>query len=429
MGTQIVAETPSSELAYATPRPWFPRVAATTPRRRSSSPSSVMTERALRTLKELVGAWFSCLTQTSTPRPTTASSGAYRRSGVGATQGRIRRSAARTSAKAIGQCSTCAINRENIRFGHGSKEKEKPEPGSRGLRATEVGSGSPSAAATALASAIARDGGAVLASYRDPLGSHWQVLASLPLDCVEPTPFQRDLSATHVERLTGVIGALDRFLDPIIAVRSEDGRYWTPNGHHRLASLRNLGARSIVALVLPEPEVAYKILALNTEKAHNLREKSLEVIRMARDLAGRGSETEKDYALEFEEAAFLTLGMCYEQNGRFAGGAYHPVLKRVDTFLGQPLAKALEKRTARATQLLELDGAVIAAMQALKEKGFESPYLRAFVVARINPLRFQRGAKADFDETIDKMLASAKKFKADSVKPEQLARAGGAADE
>jgi ParB family chromosome partitioning protein len=309
------------------------------------------------------------------------------------------------------------------------KKKEKAEPGSRGLRATEVGSGSPSASASILVNAIGKDGGAALATYRDPLGSHWQVLAALPIDRVEPTPFQRDLSATHVERLTGVLRALDRFLDPIIAVRSEDGRYWTPNGNHRLAALRGLGARSVIALVLPEPEVAYKILALNTEKAHNLREKSLEVIRMARDLAGKGTETEKDYALEFEEAAFLTLGMCYEQNARFAGGAYHPVLKRVDAFLGQPLSKSLEKRAERAEQVLALDAAVVAAMAALKEKGFESPYLRAFVVARINPLRFQRGAKADFDETIAKMLNGAKKFKADSVKPEQLAKAGGVADE
>jgi ParB family chromosome partitioning protein len=184
-----------------------------------------------------------------------------------------------------------------------------------------------------------------------------------------------------------------------------------------------------VGLVLPEPEVAYKILALNTEKAHNLREKSLEVVRMARDLAGKGSLSEKDYELEFEEAAFLTLGMCYEKNGRFAGGAYHPVLKRVDAFLAKPLAASLEVREKRAERVMELEGAVAEAMASLKARGFESPYLRAFVVARINPLRFQRGAKAEFDETIDKMLASAKKFKADSVKPEHLARAGGASEE
>jgi ParB family chromosome partitioning protein len=309
------------------------------------------------------------------------------------------------------------------------RKKKKAEPRSRGLTAAEVGEGKPSPAAETLAAQIEADGGARLGLYRDPLGGHWQILAALPLEKVDPTPFQRDLSEAHVKRLTGALEALGRFLDPIIAVRTPDGRYWTPNGNHRLASLRALGARSIVALVLPEVEVAYKILALNTEKAHNLREKSLEVIRMARDLAPRGNLTEKDYALEFEEAAFLTLGVCYEQNGRFAGGAYHAVLKRIDAFLGKPLAKALETREERARTLLELDAAVVAAMGALKERGFESPYLRPFVVARINPIRFQRSAKADFDETIEKMLASARKFKAEGVKPEQLARAGGAAEE
>lgn len=309
------------------------------------------------------------------------------------------------------------------------KKKAPAAAHSRGLTAAQVGSGTPTGPASALREAIEMDGGAVLASFRDPLGGHWQLLAALPIDRVEPTPFQRDLSETHVARLSGVLESLDRFLDPIIAVRGADGRYWTPNGNHRLASLRSLGARSIVALVLLEPELAYKILALNTEKAHNLREKSLEVIRMARDLAPRDDATEKDYALEFEEAAFLTLGICYEKNGRFAGGAYHGILKRVDAFLAKPLAKALETRADRAARLLELDEAVVRAMAALKERGFESPYLRPFVVARINPIRFQRGAKADFDETIAKMITAASRFKADNVKPEQLARTGGAGEE
>ncbi len=309
------------------------------------------------------------------------------------------------------------------------KRRKKAESKSRGLAAAEAAEGAPPAAATALRDAVREDGGAALALYRDPLGGHWQLLAALPIEKVEPTAFQRDLSEAHVRRLTGVIDALDRFLDPIIAVRGGDGIYRTPNGHHRLASLRRLGARSVTALVLPEPEIAYKILALNTEKAHNLREKSLEVVRMARDLAGRDGRAEKDYALEFEEAAFLTLGVCYETNGRFAGGAYHPLLKRVDAFLAKPLGQALEVRADRAGRLLELEEAVAAAMKALKDKGFDSPYLRTFVVARINPLRFQRGAKAEFDETLEKMLASARKFKTDSVKPEQLARAGGAAEE
>jgi ParB family transcriptional regulator, chromosome partitioning protein len=309
------------------------------------------------------------------------------------------------------------------------KKKAKAEDQSRGLTPAQVGAGSPPAPAETLRRAVEEDGGEVLAVFRDPLGGHWQILAALPIDRVQPTPYQRDLSEAHVKRLTAVIDALDRYLDPIIAVRGAEGGYWTPNGNHRLAAVRGLGGRSILALVLADPEVAYKILALNTEKAHNLREKSLEVIRMARDLAQRRDATEKDFALEFEEAAFLTLGACYEQNGRFAGGAYHPVLKRIDAFLSRPLARSLETRAERAAKLLGLDQAVVAAMQALKERGFESPYLRPFVVARINPLRFQRGAKADFDETLEKMLSAAAKFKAGSVKPEQLARAGGAPDE
>ena len=283
-----------------------------------------------------------------------------------------------------------------------ARRRAQAEASSRGLSPAQVAAGGPPAKVGALRTSIEADGGTILGTYRDPLGGHWQILAALPLDKVRPTPFQRDLSEAHAERLSGVIEKMDRFLDPIIAVRTEDAAYWTPNGHHRTAAMKRLGARSIVALVLPDAAVAYQILALNTEKAHNLREKSLEVIRMARSLSDLDPRPEKEFFLEFEEAAFLTLGLCYEKRGRFSGGAYHPVLKRVDAFLGSALPRALETRGERAAQVLELDDAVVAAVAALKERGLTSPYLKAFVVARVNPLRFQRGAKAGFDETIGK---------------------------
>jgi len=307
--------------------------------------------------------------------------------------------------------------------------RKKAKEASRGLAAAEIAEGSPPAPIAELRKQIEEDGGSVLSAFRDPLGGRWQLLAALPLDRVAPTPFQRDLSEAHVKRLVNVIDGLGRFLDPIIAVRGKHGDYWTPNGHHRLSAMRKLGARSIVALVLPESEIAYKILALNTEKAHNLRERALEVIRMARDLAGEAPLPEKNYALEFEEPALLTLGVCYEKNGRFPGGAYHPVLKRVDEFFEEKLPRALEKREKRAALVAQLEEAVAVAIKGLQEKGFQSPYLRAFVVARINPLRFQRGAKADFEPTMERMLASAKKFKPESVKANQLARASGPPEE
>ncbi|MSR06115.1 MAG: chromosome partitioning protein ParB [Gemmatimonadetes bacterium] len=307
------------------------------------------------------------------------------------------------------------------------KKKGPAEP--RGLDAAKLAAGSPPAAVETLSRQIGDDGGAVLGVYRDPLGGHWQLFAALPLAKVEPTPYQRDLSESHVKRLSSAIDRLGRFLDPVITVRTEDGKYWTPNGHHRVAALRELGAKAVVALVVAEPEVAHRILLLNTEKAHNLRERSLEVIRLAQGLAELDDRPEKAYEAEFEEPALLTLGLCYQENGRFAGASFHSVLKKIDGFSSHKLTKALEARRERAKKLMELSEAVDGAIAQLKERGFQSPYLRAFVVARINPLRFKRGATADFDETIDKMTESARKFDSGKVKADQLAQAGGPVDE
>jgi ParB family chromosome partitioning protein len=309
------------------------------------------------------------------------------------------------------------------------RKKSVAAASSRGLDARRVASLAPPASVQRLGEQIEEDGGSVLTSYRDPLGGHWQVLAALPIDRVDPTPFQRDLSEAHVDRLAKALDGLDRYLDPIVAVSAGNGKYWTPNGYHRLGAMRTLGAKAIVAIVVAEQEVAHRILLLNTEKAHNLRERALEVIRLAEALAQLDDRPEKDFAIEFEEAALVTLGLCYQQNGRFSGGAYHSVLKRCDKFLAAKLPNALETRRERAAKLLELNDAVNEGVAALKARGFESPYLKAFIVARVNPLRFQRRAVADFDETIDKMLGSARRFDPAKIRPDQVARTGGVAEE
>jgi ParB family chromosome partitioning protein len=304
--------------------------------------------------------------------------------------------------------------------------KPKVAPESRGLAPHEVAKGHEAPGVAELVAAIESDGGTVLGSYRDPFGGHGLVLAALPLGRVEPTPFQRDLSKPHAERLAKAMTAVDRFLDPIVAVRREDGRgYWTPNGLHRTQALKALGARTVIALVVPEREVAYRILALNTEKAHTLREKALEVIRMARDLAALDRRHETEHAVTFEDPVLLTLGLAYEARPRFAGSVYQPVLRRVETFLGEPLSAALDTRARRVATLLELDDLVAAAVAALEAKGLESPYLKSFVVARVNPIRFSKTPTHPFDPTIAKMIESARAFDAGKVRPDQVARSGG----
>lgn len=298
--------------------------------------------------------------------------------------------------------------------------RKNVEPRSRGL-ATAESRGEAPAAIAELARGVEADGGAVLATYREPLAGQWLLLVSLPIDRVEPTPYQRDLSDAHFKRLTDVIEKVGVYLDPIIATREGDGKYWTPNGNHRRAAMVKLGAKSIVALLVPDREIAFKILALNTEKSHNLREKALEVMRMERALAKDGDRKESDLALEFEEPVLLTLGLCYEQNGRFSGGAYRPALKRVEEFLAVPLPRALAAREARAKALLELDERVSAIVEKLKERGFKSPYLRAFVAARINPVRFAKEVTLSPEELIAKMKAAAAKFDPAKVTEEQVA--------
>jgi ParB family chromosome partitioning protein len=273
------------------------------------------------------------------------------------------------------------------------------------------------------------DGGAVLTAYREPFGGTDVLLAALPIDRVEPTPFQRDPSEAHIKRLMNVIETLGRFLDPIVAIRQDDA-YWTPNGNHRLQAMRKLGAKTVIALVVPDPDVAFKILALNTEKAHNLKEKSLETIRMERALAeSAGNRIEREFAFEFDQPAFLTLGAAYDKRPRLSGGAYQSVLRRIEDFLDERLTKALAERERRAAKLLSIDDDVSRVVEKLKARGFTSPYLRPFVVARINPIRFSKATEFDVDDVLDRMQKSVGKFNVEKIKQEDVVRAGGAPEE
>ena len=172
----------------------------------------------------------------------------------------------------------------------------------------------PSKAARALAEQVDRDGGQVLAIYQEPVGEHWQVFCLLPRAKVEASPYQRDVSPTHVKRLTEAVKRVDRFVDPIVVVSPRAGVYWTPNGNHRRVALDKLKAEFVPAILVAEPNVAFQVLALNTEKAHNLKEKSLEVIRMYRGAeTEQPSSTEEDWAFQFESAQLTRIVVWLEE--------------------------------------------------------------------------------------------------------------------
>jgi ParB family chromosome partitioning protein len=298
----------------------------------------------------------------------------------------------------------------------------------RGLEGAEVPIPLESPDVASLVADVTRAGGTPLGAYREPFSGRPLLLVVLPRDAVEPTPFQRDLSPTHTKRLAQKIEESGAFLDPIIVVRGAEGGFWTPNGRHRLAAAKVLGLRQVTALVSPDESLAFRILALNTEKAHNLKDRSLEVIRMARELARRQPKArEVDFAAEFEAPELLTLGIVYEDQPRFAGGAYSPFLKKVDRFGTGALPAALREREGWASRLLEIDAHVRKVVAALEARGFKSPYLRNYVVARVNPVRFHKAKKGDtapampIGAALTRMAASARGFDVKSVRERDVA--------
>ena len=119
-----------------------------------------------------------------------------------------------------------------------------------------------------------------------------------------------------------MVKKIDRFVDPAVVMSPRAGVYWTPNGNHRRTVLTKLKCKVIPAILVPEPEVAFQILALNTEKAHNLKEKSLEVIRMYR---GLGEHREDDQ--------FVRI---VSEGGEWHGGDY-----TVDTIYRLPIYRKI----------------------------------------------------------------------------------------
>jgi ParB family chromosome partitioning protein len=101
----------------------------------------------------------------------------------------------------------------------------------------------------------------------------------------------------------------------------------------------------------------------------------------------------------------------------------------VDGVLDVKLPEGLARREERAALLLALDDEIARIVLRLKARGLTSPYLKAFAMARINYLRFVKGDMPPFEKALESLVAKAKKFDPEKVKPQDLAGAGGPPDE
>ena len=235
----------------------------------------------------------------------------------------------------------------------------------------------------------------------------------------------------RVEELRGELTAqtLNRLATCSAAAVAELARLMTTSANDSVrlgaarAVLDKLKAEMVLAILVTEAEVAFQVLPLNTEKAHNLKEKALEVIRMYRGaLAEQPTSTEEDWAFQFESAHLITLGLLYEQNKRFAGGAFAPILRRVDKFLKVALRKGLEEREERAALVRAADEALNAVVARVKRRGINHPYVKNYLLARTTPLTRARKTLPSFEQTFRKLKENLEEFDVSKVRYDEIQR-------
>ena len=225
-----------------------------------------------------------------------------------------------------------------------------------------------------------------------------------------------------------MIETLGRFLDPLIVRPSATTATWTPNGNHRLQAMRRLGAKAVVALL--DPGTGRRLSdpgAQHREGAQPAREVAGDDPHGSRARRGSRAQPEEAFAFQFEQPSFLTLGAALRvtptpERRRLPVGAAPD--RRIPR---QAVVESGHRARAAAPRLvLAIDDRVTAIVDKLKARGLTSPYLRPFVVARINPIRFSKATSFDFDDVMQKMTTAAGKVQYRfRVKPEEVTRASG----
>jgi ParB family chromosome partitioning protein len=105
---------------------------------------------------------------------------------------------------------------------------------------------------------------------------------------------------------------------------------------------------------------------------------------------------------------------------------YNSFVRRLTEFSEESLSKALKQHEKIAGMLLELDEKVAEVVKKLKAKGFVSPYLKTFVVARSNPLRFMKEAP-ELEDLLKTIRGRVERFNVDKIKQQDIVASGGGA--
>lgn len=241
-------------------------------------------------------------------------------------------------------------------------------------------------------------------AYKDPRKRQDVTVQVVKKGDLDVIAHQRKPRPSHLKALTTSIERIG-FVTPLIAVQ-RDGKYVIIDGQHRFAAATELGVKEFPVVVVPE-KIARRMMSLNIEQALNIRERSFIALSIYREMLEESPKRAEDHGEVvdiLENAHLVTLGLAYEGNGRLAGSAFEPILKKCDGFLDKPLSEAYELRQGRADKVNEAAKAVKAVEDALKAKHQWHSMARYQIISYANPTKRARKASA-FDSTFQKFIA------------------------
>jgi ParB family chromosome partitioning protein len=244
-------------------------------------------------------------------------------------------------------------------------------------------------------------------TFKDPHRGRNLILKVLPTDELEVIGHQRKTRPSHVKQLTASMERIG-FIVPVVAVEQErDGQthYVVIDGQHRLKAARSLEITELPVIVVPG-DLAQRMMNLNVEKDLNIRERAfvaLGIYRAFMDANSDLTESDPEVADSIERAYDVTLGIAYEKDGKLAGSAFEPLLKKCDVFLDTGMWDGYSVREQRAGSVLEASSLVRGVVDQAKELGVWHQYFQYQLLSHVDPYKRKRGP-LDFDDVFGKVI-------------------------
>jgi len=242
-------------------------------------------------------------------------------------------------------------------------------------------------------------------TYQEPVKGKEIQFGLIPISELEISPYQRDLSQTHVNNLMQSISSIG-FVDPLVVYKEND-KYYVINGQHRLEALKSLitDENQLVSVVIIPKEDALAVLKLNIEKAPLLKDKAVQSLKVYQDLVEKYPDESEINAVSsyIEEPILITFGYVYKDYPRFAGTPFYNILKKVDVFLDESLNEANEIRKRYAQEVKEAYNLFVEARKKFTEYGIKSLEATQLLGSLMNPYKKQRNIEDDFITAVNKI--------------------------